>query len=755
MARARERSKRAVAEGPHGSNLPRVGGRCQPRIERGPAAAYANGTVSKVETIDLRAPEAFFNRELSWLNFARRVLAQVEDERLPLVERIHFAGIMGMLHDEFFMKRISGLKRQIAKGTKKLSLDGKTPAEEFDACIAEMLEQQATLAAAIADELLPLLAEEGSPILLHRELSKKQKRSARDYFERAVEPILTPLAVDAEHPFPFISHGNLNLAVVLVDRDEPDGERFVRIKVPDNRPRWVALPDGEGFVPLEQVIAANIDLLFPDAETVGIYPFRVTRAASGDRERFDDDPSEAHPGSLVRMVSNELKARRFAGVVRLQVTPEMPKKRVKWLARQLEIDAKRDVYRDRPLLVVSDLASIELPGRPELSFPPHLPVRHPRLAELGDEPAAIFEEIERGDVLLQHPYQRFDDSVLRFIEAAAVDPAVLAIKLTIYRTGADSPIVRALAEASRRGKQVAVAVEITARFDEAPNIAWANYLESEGCHVSFGVEQLKTHVKLALVIREQGDEVRRFAHVGTGNYNVRTARIYEDLGLLTADADICREVARIFNELTGAGAQSDYRNFLVAPRYMRKRFVELIRREAEHAEAGRPSGIVAKMNQLQDPEIIRELYRAGRAGVPITLNVRGLCCLRPGVPGLSETIRVYGVVGRFLEHSRVYRFVNGGDEEFYLGSADWMKRNLDRRVETIVRVADPDVRSELAAIFECYERDNSSVWDCGPDGRYTRRRPAEGEHVRAVQPMLALRAARMERPGEEMRSGVG
>ena len=391
------------------------------------------------------------------------------------------------------------------------------------------------------------------------------------------------------------------------------------------------------------------------------------------------------------------------------------------------------MYRGRSFLGMSDLLRLEIAGPADLRYPAHGPKTHPRLRGLDQRPGAIFEEIARGDILLHHPYHSFDTSVLRFLESAAADPQVLAIKLTIYRTGSDSPIIRALAEASRRGKQVAVLVEITARFDEAPNIAWGRYLEKEGVHVAYGVERLKTHVKLALVVREEGTEIRRYAHVGTGNYHIGTARIYEDLGLLTSHDEVCADVAAVFNSLTGANPNLTYRRMLVAPQHMRSRFTELIRREAQHAAEGRPSGIYAKINQLQDPAMIRELYQAAQAGVPICLNVRGLCCLRPGVPGLSASIRVYGLVGRFLEHSRIYRFANGGEPEYYLGSADWMKRNLDGRVETVVPILDPSIQGEMDRIIEVYERDNGSVWDCAADGMYTLRRPAAGAGRSAAQ----------------------
>jgi polyphosphate kinase len=681
--------------------------------------------------------DEFINRELSWLSFARRVLAMAEDEDIPLIERVHFAGIAGMLHDEFAMKRISGVKRRVEKGSRRVSPGGLTVGELFYSVRDELVDQEATLSRIVQEGLRPLLAREGIPIVDYEELGGKQRKSLRDYFRKSVEPILTPLAVDAEHPFPFIGNLGMNLAVIL-PKVKGKRERFVRVEVPENRPRWVPLPDGSGFVPLEQVIAANLDLMFPTAPNA-TYCFRVTRGAE---DRFEEEAdlsieeASAEPGSIIRQVSLELKARKFAGIVRLQVDPTWPEKQLKWLTAQLGI-GDEDVYVTQGILRTNDLLKLEAPDRSDLGFPRHEPVTHPRLLHIDNrDPGAIFEEIARGDVLLHHPYVSFDTSVLRLVEAAAEDPDVLAIKLTIYRTSRESPIVRALAEAARRGKQVAVLVEITARFDEAPNIAWGQYLEKEGVHVSYGVERLKTHVKLALVIREEQGRIHRYAHVGTGNYHSGTARVYEDLGVLTADSEVCDDVALVFNSLTGSTPFGECRRLLVAPPMMRKRFTELIRREIEHARAGRACGIRAKMNQLQDFEIIRELYEASRAGVPIELNVRGLCCLRPGVPGLSENIRVFGVVGRFLEHSRLFRFENGGEPEHLLGSADWMKRNLDGRVETILSVRDAKVQSQLDEILEVYAADNVSAWDCDADGAYRRRRPAKGEKRLAAQEAL-------------------
>ncbi len=686
--------------------------------------------------------DAYFNRELSWLGFARRVLALVEQPDLPLLERLKFAGIMGLLHDEFFMKRVSGLKRQIAKGARKLSLGGLSPEQELAACHRELASQAELLGRLVEERLRPALKAAGISLLEYAEVPEGERQLLRRHFVDNVQPILTPLAVDAEHPFPFISSGSINLAVRVPvgDRGRP---RFVRIKVPDNRPRWVALSNGAGFVSLEQVIAANLDLLFPGAPLAEVHFFRVTRGVEGETD-LAGDVDDLHelddPGRIIRVVTDELKARRFAGVVRLQVDDSMPERERKWLCERLALGPD-DVYRSSTLMGLSDLLKVSFPGRPELRYPPHEPATHHRLRELPDEPGAIFEEIARGDILLHHPYDSFDTSVLRFLSSAAEDPAVLAIKLTIYRTSADSPIVKALVDAARRGKQVAVLVEITARFDEAPNIAWGKLLENEGVHVAYGVERLKTHVKLALVVREEGQSLRRYAHVGTGNYHTGTARLYEDLGILTADPDVCRDAAEVFDELTGAAPHDDYREIMVGPRFLRSRFVDLVRREVEHARAGQPAGIEAKMNQLQDREMIAELYQASQAGVPIRINVRGLCCLRPGVPGLSEGVEVFGVVGRFLEHSRIYRFENAGAPEHFIGSADWMKRNLDNRVETVLRVKDPEVKRGLDEILQVYHRDNCSVWDCRPDGSYVRRTPMAGAAPFAAQEELIRRRA--------------
>jgi len=691
----------------------------------------------KPDKIDTDSPDKLINRELSWLSFARRVLAVAEDSDLPLLERVKFAGIMGMIYDEFAMKRIGGLKRKIEKKKKKkkLSHGGFTPVEELQACRKELHKQARIVSRLVRSELRPALTAAGIPILNHTELKKQQRTYMRQYFRESVEPILTPLAVDAAHPFPFISNLGLNIAVE-VKETKKKRNRFVRIKVPANRPRWVPLPDNAGFVPLEQVIASNLKLMFPTAAGLKCYLFRVTRGAKDDpweRVCLEDDETELAPGCIIGMVTAELTARKFAGVTRLQVSDDMPKKLQRWIAEQLNANPE-DILSTKGLLGLADLMSFQVEGYPELRDPPHEPVTHPRLRLLDpDDPAEIFAEIRRGDILLHHPYHSFDSSVLYFLQCAAVDPRVLAIKLTIYRTSSQSPIIQVLLEAARQGKQVVVLVEITARFDEAPNIAWGRLLEREGVHVAYGMERLKTHVKLALVVREDEDSIRRYVHVGTGNYHTGTARIYEDLGILSSDPELGANVAALFNELTGAMPSPGYGKLMVAPHNLRENFTELIRREAKHSQEGRPAGIRAKVNQLQDPRIIGELYRAGQAGVPISLNVRGLCCLRAGVPGLSKNIRVYSTLGRFLEHARIYRFENDGDPEFFIGSADWMRRNLDRRMETIMPVTDLKLKQELEQTLQVYKNDNCSAWDMQPDGKYVQRRPRQGGERRAAQ----------------------
>lgn len=689
---------------------------------------------------DSPTQDTFINRELSWLQFAQRVLEMAQNPDTPLLERVKFAGILGMIYDEFVMKRIGGLRRQLEREKQHMSADGLTPTQEFNLSRDELNRQTGILSDLVETQLRPALAGIGRPLLDYKDLSDEQRLEVDRIFDESILPILTPLSADAGHPFPFISGLSLSLAVTL-KLPGKKRERFIRIKVPPNRDRWIEVC-GDGYVPLEQVIAGNLGRMLPSGSKWECHFFRVARGAKDDPwDRVaEDDEIDLDPGCLIGMVSAELTARRYAGVVRLEVSSGTPKTLRRWLGEQLSTD-KADIVDAGPLLALTDLVQLQPEGFPELRDEPHHSVTHPRLAHLEPEDTGgIFREIREGDLLLHHPYQDFDTSVLRFLESAARDPKVLAIKLTIYRTSKDSPIVRALTDAVQRGKQVAVLVEITARFDEAPNMIWGEQLEKAGAHVVYGMEHIKTHVKLGLVVREEEGKLRRYVHFATGNYNDRTARLYEDLSVLSCDDKLGATVAAVFNELTAGVPAPDYGDLLVAPHNLRQRFTELIQREAEHAGAGRPSGIRAKMNQLQDKKIIRELYGASRAGVPIALNVRGLCSLQAGVPGMSETIRVFSTLGRFLEHGRIYRFENGGEPEFYIGSADWMKRNLDNRMETIVPVRDADIRRQLEEILDVYDDDNVSTWDMQSDGSYVRREPAVGEAPRASQDVFIARA---------------
>ena len=684
---------------------------------------------------DVDAHEAYINRELSWLGFARRVLEIAEDPCQPLLERLKFAGIMGMILDEFVMKRMGGLHQKNRTKPAKQSYDGLTPCEELALCWEELLRQMCILSDLFADTLQPALAAEGIHFRAYQALEPADKEFLTRHFEDSVLPILTPLAVDAAHPFPFISNLSLNIAIVITQ--DNDRGRFVRLKVPANRKRWVALPDNGGFVRLEEIIANNLHLLFPRAASFAAYFFRVTRAAKDnpwDRARLDELHTEdMEPGSIIGMVTAELNFRKFAGVVRLEVSEDTPADLRAWLMEQLDIEASQ-IMTIQGMLSYGDLLDLKIEGRGDLRDAPHLPRTHPRLINLHpDDHNGFFDEIKRNDLLIHLPYHDFDTSILRLLQHAATDPKVLAIKLTIYRTSTQSPIIKALMEAARRGKQVAVLVEITARFDEAPNIAWGKLLEQAGAHVVYGVERLKTHVKLAMIVREESDGIKRYVHIGTGNYHTGTARLYGDLGIISCHEKLGSDVSRLFNELTGAIGAQEYALLLVAPHNMRERFVALIRREALNHKAGKKSGIKAKMNQLQDRQLIRELYLAGQAGVPISLNVRGLCSLRAGVPGLSESIRVFSIVGRFLEHSRIYRFENDGKPIFLIGSADWMKRNLESRMETIMPVTNGEIQAELEEILAVYERDNTFSWDMQADGNYLRRRPQANEEPLAAQ----------------------
>ncbi|MCB1009078.1 MAG: polyphosphate kinase 1 [Acidobacteria bacterium] len=681
------------------------------------------------------AEPAYFNRELSWLEFNRRVLHEAEDESVPLLERLKFLAIFGGNLDEFFMKRVGGLKLQLAENPSKRSPDGRTPAEQLAAIYATVRPLYEHQREVLLGSVLPELAEHGVAILRYRDLGAADRAHVDRYFERTVFPILTPLGVDTSHPFPFISNLSLSLAVA-VRNPAKDEVRFARVKVPQSLPRWIQLEDGLRFVPIEDAIAENLARLFPGQELVESYAFRVTRAADTERqeEGFDD---------LLESVQSELRQRRFAAVVRLEVVPEMPQWMRSLLAAELELPPE-DVHEVRAPLAARDLFQMAALPLPELREAPWRPVVPPRLAPGpdGKEPD-LFAVIAEGDLLVHHPYDSFAGSVQRFIQLAAADPNVLAIKQTLYRTSRDSPVVRSLIEAADRGKQVAVLIELKASFDEARNIEWAEALEGAGAHVAYGVTGYKTHAKVSLVVRQEASGLRTYTHIATGNYNTDTAELYTDLGLFTCDPVLGADAAQLFNLLTsGHLAAPSFERLLVAPINMREGVLERIRREVELQRSGVGGRIVAKMNALEDPKIVSALYDASAAGVEIDLLVRGVCRLRPGLPGRSETIRVVSIVGRFLEHARIFCFGNGGAPEYYIGSADWMSRNLDWRVEAMTPVSAPELQAELQEILDLQLADNCKAWELQPDGTWRQRRPERDEDRRPSQRELMARATR-------------
>jgi polyphosphate kinase len=679
----------------------------------------------------------FLNRELSWLEFNRRVLREAEDPSNPLLERLKFIAIFDSNLDEFFMKRVGGLKEQLASNVRELPPDGRTPRQQLaaiDAVVRPMLARQRRL---FNEEILPGLRQSGLEIVRWDDLRPSERRHCGEVFDKQLFPTLTPLAVDPAHPFPFISNMSLSLAVAV----RPPGQtepRFARVKAPHILPRWLQVPKTLRFVPLEEVISYNLDRLFPGMEITESHPFRVTRSADVQRnEEAADD--------LLEAIQEELRERRFADAVRLEVAAGMPKWMLELLCEQLEIQAD-DVYKVDGPLALRDLMQLGSVQLPSLRYRPWTPVTHPRLTvtEPGEE-LDVFNTIASGDILVHHPYDSFATSVQRFIETSASDPAVLAIKQTLYRTSADSPNMRALIRAAEDRKQVAVTVEIKARFDEAQNIEWAERLEAVGAHVAYGMVGLKTHAKVALVVRQEKDGLRCYTHIATGNYNNETARLYTDLGLFTVREDIAEDVVQLFNMLTGYVHKPQFKKLLVAPVNMRQRFLELIEREVEHQKAGRGGHVIAKMNSLEDRQIVEALYAASAAGVEIDLIVRGICRLRPGLPGQSETIRVISIVGRYLEHARIFYFANAGKPDYFIGSADWMSRNLDFRVEAIVPVEEPRLQDELKAILDLQLADNVKAWDMRADGTYTQRTPPSEDEARSSQDQLMQRT--LERAG--------
>ena len=689
---------------------------------------------------DLSAPDYYLNRELSELAFQARVLHEGTDERNPPLERLRFLAFFTKNTDEFFMKRVGGLKQQIDAGVTETTPDGRTPEEQW----REVLDTARPLFRQQSEywrtTLEPALADAGVAIHDPDALPADERDHLRTYFEESILPTLTPLAFDPAHPFPFIS--NLSLSLAVLSSDGSDEPTFTRIKIPSNQPRLIEVPDGsDRYVLIEDLIESNLDLLLPDLDIRDVSKFKVTRNAE---VRRNEEVAE----DLIDMVEEVLEQRRFATVVRLEVDADMPEESVSILKEHLDVDDREVFHREGPIDFEDFFELVEL-DRPELKLPPWTPQAHPRLGpvagDLRDEPTDIFDEVRAGDVLVHHPYHSFEGTVQRFLDAAATDPDVLAVKAAIYRTASDSKVIQSLIDAADNGKQVAVMVELKARFDEKNNLEWVRQLEEEGIHVAYGTVGLKTHTKTALVVRQEADGVRLYSHVGTGNYHSETAKGYSDLGLLTADRDVGHDLTKVFNFFTGPTLDDRFRKLLIAPVTMRERFTEMVRREAEHARQGRRARMVVKVNGLEDPAMVEELYRASMAGVEIDLIVRDICRLRPGIEGVSENVTVHSIVGRFLEHARVFYFENAGSPEWYIGSADWMTRNLDHRVEAVTPVEAVSLREQLRFVLEASLADNRRRWVMRSDGSYEQVTP-DDEPVRDVQELLmAVTEAALER----------
>lgn len=683
------------------------------------------------DDFDAGDPALYLNRELSELAYQRRVLHEAIDERNPLLERAKFMAFFLKNMDEFFMKRVGGLAQQVDAGVTKRSIDGRTPGEqlaEIHRTVAPMFDEQA---ATLEKELLPGLAAAGIEIIPIAELNLEHRHRLRVWFEETVLPTLTPLTVGPTHPFPFISNLSMSLGVLGVVGD--DGEpSFTRVKVPERMPSVIHVT-GSSHVLLQDLIAANIDLVMPGVDVLEVSAFRLTRNAEVARE-------EEVAEDLIEMIEEVIELRRFAETVRLEIAAGMSERMADLLVSALDARPEH-VYRRSTLIDANILFELYGMDRPDLKLAPWTPRPNPRIGSPGNG-RDIFAEIRRGDILLHHPYQSFDDTVQRFLSDAADDPDVLAIKAAIYRTASESRVMRTLIHAAAQGKQVAVMVELKARFDEEANVEWVHQLEEHGIHVAYGKLGLKTHTKAALVVRQEDEGVRLYSHVGTGNYHAGTARSYVDLGILTADRDIGQDLVRVFNYFTGPALGDEFRKLLIAPVTMRNDFTDLVRREVQHHREGRPARIVVKVNALEDPGMVAELYGASRAGVAIDVIARDICRLRPGLDGISDTIRVHSVVGRFLEHSRIFVFENGGDPEYFIGSADWMARNLDRRVEAVAPVEDPALRNELAFIVETMLSDNRRRWVMHGDGTYHQVRAEPGE------PEIDAQAVLMQRTGE-------
>ncbi|MGK7898174.1 MAG: polyphosphate kinase 1 [Xenococcus sp. (in: cyanobacteria)] len=698
-------------------------------------------TKAKDINIDLQDSQYYFNRELSWLEFNRRVLHEALDERTPLLERLKFMAIFSSNLDEFFMVRVAGLKQQVEAGVTKLSIDGQTPTEQLAAIgdrLRPMIQQQHQHCEQV---LRKKLIAQGIHILEYVDLNQEQRNYLNQFFEEHIFPVLTPLAVDPSHPFPYISNLSLNLAVVVKDPDL-DEELFARVKIPRALSRFIPLPKElcqphKGKVgvwtgvPIEQVITHNLEYLFPGMNIQECYVFRVTRNADLAVEEDEAD-------DLLLAIEQELQKRRMGGsAVRLEIQSSVPEPIRSTIIRELALE-ENDVYDIDGLLGLGNLMSFLALPLPKLKDKPWTPVIPPKLQRLPDieDSEDLFRIIRNGDLLVHHPYYSFSGSVQRLITEAASDPDVLAIKMTLYRTSGDSPIIKALIAAAQNHKQVAVLVELKARFDEENNINWARKLENAGVHVVYGLVGLKTHTKITLIVRQEEKKIRRYVHIGTGNYNPKTAKLYTDLGLISCREELGADLTDLFNFLTGYSRQKSYRKLLVAPVSMRDRMTAMIHREMEHVKNGGKGRIVVKINSLVDKPMISTLYQASNAGVEIDLIVRGICCLRPGVKGISENIRVISVIGRFLEHSRIFYFHNAGEEEVYIGSADWMTRNLSRRVEAITPIEEPSLVADLQEILGIMLADNRQAWELQSDGSYIQRKTSKDSQAQSTHDIL-------------------
>jgi len=684
------------------------------------------------DQLSKKGPEYFMNYELSWLVFNWRVLAQAEDSKMPLLEWIKSIGIVCSNLDEFFQKRIGGLKRQIHAGVTELSVDGRTPEQQLKEIRKDVLKMIREYRRCYFEDLLPLLEKEGVEIVLFKDLPENLRDEAVDYFESQLYPIITPLAVDEAHPFPFISNKSRSLAVKLKS-PESNEVHFARIKIPSNRPRWIRLKGAKKkivLVSVSDIITEMIGRFFSGMEIISANLFRVTRNAELGRQDEEAD-------DLLEMIEDELRERRFAEIVRLETDKNMPQDMKQYLMDNLNVKKKDLIEMTGPIGLADCTQLYDINGLNHLRFQKWIPALHPVLRhEMEQDAPNIFEVIEKGDFMVHHPYHSFETSTQRFVEEAASDPDVLAIKQTMYRTSSDSPLMHALMRAAGEGKQVAVLVELKARFDEERNITWAQKLEKAGVHVSYGIAGLKIHSKLTMVVREQDGDLQRYVHIGTGNYHPHTAQLYEDLGFFTADKQIASDITDVFNLLTGYAPKQSYKKLLVAPRYMRNGIKEMIEREIMSANEGKKARIIAKMNSLEDPRTIHLLYEASKAGVEIDLIVRGVCRLIPGKDGLSENIRVHSIVGRYLEHSRCYYFYNKGEESFWIGSADWMHRNLDARVEILTPVESSGLKKYLWFMLNLYLNDNRQRWMMKPDGHYIRVDRKKGEESRSTHNIL-------------------